>query len=979
MNLLQTLKLLAIVTLALPAFAQTTITVKPSNITVPVTNTSTEQTTKVFDTQTGKETLIDLTVLNRQVPTITDIVISPPPTPKIGSQGKGSPFCGGIVNGKPQAPCAAITGTFESQALHNCPAGSTFDAITWSCWTCPPGWQRTGYAMDGTAACSIADASVRGELKAALYAGPLCAPGTFHDPIRGGECYSCPSGYERSWAHIDAPNACYVRATAKFSFAELSFRTGDARHCVNRADGADRGQLVFWDAYDHNYTGPGCWKCPVGYARTHPGQAGFAETSPVYSNTACIVSVPEQHARATVVKKAECGPGEIHDMKIPGKQDPATGGGCYSCPTGTARSVNDVTAGAACSKDAGVRLTKANKEASLSCPAGQDFDFISSRHPKVQALANKQFAGKTLPQGFGTNDGGTCWSCPPGTKRGTIAVYELGGCETQIIKWQPAPYGQPGMFGLDGGEEVAQAIVRDRRDMINELAQDLYGKQMSPAEARRLVWDEIATTPHTSGVLAIAVLSRVQAALKDPSKATDAERRLAAAFALAARDFRIFIAQNALDAYDAWNVADSYYRTHRATEPGLLVLFDYGTVPPDFYEVSGSILAGTAGASGAMGTAIGLAMMSSKVSSKILPYTMSTAGSAGKRVGFKVAENVSRAVVKEIATKSAKAVGATLKMISGIGPQIVITLAIEAIMYSSEQVIAMLDARPKLLTRLATAQQPMDLARLLATEAGGSEMNNMWSLAMGSEVATKNLAAFKQAATEEMNAATTWTLLQGSAVDIAASANALWVIGTNPVPGGYGLQHWDGKTFVSASGGAVRIDLDPQGNPWVVNDKDDIFRWTGSAWVGLPGKAKDIGIGADGTVWAIGANKVPGGFGVYRWDAAKNVWLDMRGGGVRIDVDASGKPWVVNDAGKIFFGGTSGWREYSYGVLARDIGVGPEGSVFIAAKNDGAVYKFDRDSLTWIKRNGGLNEISVGPGGVPVGVNAGKQIWMGYP
>ncbi|MDP1613752.1 MAG: hypothetical protein Q8M11_22045 [Sulfuritalea sp.] len=61
---------------------------------------------------------------------------------------------------------------------------------------------------------------------------------------------------------------------------------------------------------------------------------------------------------------------------------------------------------------------------------------------------------------------------------------------------------------------------------------------------------------------------------------------------------------------------------------------------------------------------------------------------------------------------------------------------------------------------------------------------------------------------------------------------------------------------------------------------------------------------------------------------------------------------------------------------ARDIGIGPEGSVFVVG-NDGTVHKWN--GSTWIKRDGILNEISVGAGGVPVGVNASKQIWMGYP
>src|SRR5438105_2781316 len=38
----------------------------------------------------------------------------------------------------------------------------------------------------------------------------------------------------------------------------------------------------------------------------------------------------------------------------------------------------------------------------------------------------------------------------------------------------------------------------------------------------------------------------------------------------------------------------------------------------------------------------------------------------------------------------------------------------------------------------------------------------------------------------------------------------------------------------------------------------------------MPGMATDIGVGADGSVWVIGDNKVAGGFGIYRWNGKDN-------------------------------------------------------------------------------------------------------------
>ena len=51
-------------------------------------------------------------------------------------------------------------------------------------------------------------------------------------------------------------------------------------------------------------------------------------------------------------------------------------------------------------------------------------------------------------------------------------------------------------------------------------------------------------------------------------------------------------------------------------------------------------------------------------------------------------------------------------------------------------------------------------------------------------------------------------------------------------------------------------------------------------WVQLPGAARDIGVGRDGTVWVIGTQPVGGGnFAIHRWDEATHAWQASDGGG----------------------------------------------------------------------------------------------------
>ena len=60
----------------------------------------------------------------------------------------------------------------------------------------------------------------------------------------------------------------------------------------------------------------------------------------------------------------------------------------------------------------------------------------------------------------------------------------------------------------------------------------------------------------------------------------------------------------------------------------------------------------------------------------------------------------------------------------------------------------------------------------------------------------------------------------------------------------------------------MKIAVDSSGSPWVVNSYGNIFRRANNTWQAMPGLAKDISVGNDGSVWVIGANPVAGGYGI---------------------------------------------------------------------------------------------------------------------
>ena len=62
-------------------------------------------------------------------------------------------------------------------------------------------------------------------------------------------------------------------------------------------------------------------------------------------------------------------------------------------------------------------------------------------------------------------------------------------------------------------------------------------------------------------------------------------------------------------------------------------------------------------------------------------------------------------------------------------------------------------------------------------------------------------------------------------------------------------------------------------------------------WKEIDGTASDIGVGADGTLWAVGTNAVDGGYGIYRRNRLDTEWENISGGLARIAVAPDGNAW----------------------------------------------------------------------------------------
>jgi Tectonin domain len=193
-------------------------------------------------------------------------------------------------------------------------------------------------------------------------------------------------------------------------------------------------------------------------------------------------------------------------------------------------------------------------------------------------------------------------------------------------------------------------------------------------------------------------------------------------------------------------------------------------------------------------------------------------------------------------------------------------------------------------------------AQWVGPVAGGSGARITVSAGGLPRVVNKNNAIYRMLISN--TGALFWSALPGLGSDIASGADgSLWVIGTNAVPGGGGVWLYTGSWVQPFGGGGTRIAVDPLGQPWVINSSHQIFCHNPSGWQLLPGAGIDVGVGANGEVWVIGTNAVPGGFGIFRWSgtcAAGGSWSLVPGGAVAISVGTDGLPFVVNNQGLIF-------------------------------------------------------------------------------
>lgn len=680
-----------------------------------------------------------------------------------GPQGESFARCGGATNGKLDEPCQDTPSEFVTQAnFAKCPEGAFFDLFTKSCYDCPQGYTRSAYGVTSDKACWKRNRAVNSQYSPAKMIRSVCPAGSFSDPKRGGECWSCPAGYFRGIAPVGSELACVKWRHQDVEPAQQT-QEGDAtelRCKVGEFLDAELG---------------GCFACPTGYSFT-----GAPRDTPL----ACAKTQPTQRSPATLVGVAKCEPGEF--------LSPRNLGECWACPPNMQRSGLPLTGQKACQSIGGFSFQAAEYIDSRVCPAGTKHSPWGIGYKPIRERIRKQtgqFPPNPRDQDYKLP--GTCWTCPTGYKRkaGTM-VWSDQACQSIGIGWSPAPYVQPGLFGLDGGEEVAKDIIRNRPADINAIAAGLSGPLgMTPGESQREAWDEIAGAPHDSIPLQIAAWSRVVLAAEDPAGATPAEKKLLESFQTATQHYKTHLAQTALELGREWQDVERA-ETARAYAPdaanaggayggggNIYKLYDN---PPDFDQLSAEVVAGTF-VGGAAAWTVGMALLANaadnsaedlilpfrgkgdpairqlkrKIKNEVVGELMAEHNLKKIRFtpgGMVADENLRQAIQgrvdqrldlakqgaaeagEDIGKKFAKTFGRKLassfSKISAWVSLPFVEIMLEVVVNAIEQAVKKANVVPKLEAKLAQAQQPVDLARWLNTSAGVREAMGHWTTAI---------------------------------------------------------------------------------------------------------------------------------------------------------------------------------------------------------------------------------------------------------
>ena len=213
----------------------------------------------------------------------------------------------------------------------------------------------------------------------------------------------------------------------------------------------------------------------------------------------------------------------------------------------------------------------------------------------------------------------------------------------------------------------------------------------------------------------------------------------------------------------------------------------------------------------------------------------------------------------------------------------------------------------------------------------------------------------KQVFTQLIN----WQRTNGNAKQLAISAKgAIVALGQKGE-----IWHWKSKNIWGVLPGALEhITIDTAGIAWGVDSQGKVVRYQGSYWEELPGKARLIKAGPDGSIWMVTQDNH-----LMQWNVRSQAWTPAISSPIpaikRLAINADGKPWVLDNDGKVRRFGGKTWTTLPE-LAAKDLDIGPEGTVFVV-DDEKYLWRWNANRKRWEHLNGEATSVAVGPNGTP--------------
>lgn len=181
--------------------------------------------------------------------------------------------------------------------------------------------------------------------------------------------------------------------------------------------------------------------------------------------------------------------------------------------------------------------------------------------------------------------------------------------------------------------------------------------------------------------------------------------------------------------------------------------------------------------------------------------------------------------------------------------------------------------------------------------------------------------------------------------------------------GGGLIKRWNNThtRFEDFPGQLVRLAVAPSGNPWGVSSFGRVFRHDGQNWQQIVGAtASDISVGVDGTVISSDAES-----NLARLNPATGRFERISGRGLQVAVAPDGTPWTIRDDNFVQHCDTDPCTAFP--LQARNIAIGPDGSVFLISVNGQLLRRLpqEKDFARVLVPGFTPANVAVGPRGLP--------------